>query len=374
MHVKNRSDLLNLARDESELQILKKILDYIDFTIDSAQPSKFLTSSINLSDEFMEFEEKRFEFSSFNNIYLLSFGKASQSMTEWFLDSFPLSFSRIILVSQTECRDSLSSKSNLTFFEAGHPIPNRISVEAAESVLSLLKELTNKDLCIILISGGGSSLLEAPDYDLTLPQYSNLIQLLLHSGASIHEINTIRKHLSKVKGEKFAIKSKATLVSLMISDVITDDPSSIASGPTVPDKTTWEDCLKILEKYGLYKALPIELISIFEKGISKEYPDTPSDPLLFRDVHNLVVGDNHQILESLKEKITIDYCASIIDYRVFGEAKEKGNELAGIAKKHLLDNKERCHSPFYFLLFGGETTVKIQADSGMGGRNQELAL
>jgi len=374
MFVKDRLNLINLARDEDELRILEEMLDSIDYVIKSAQPHKFLSSSISITDENIEVEGKKFEFSSYNSLYLLSFGKASQTMTEWVLDNLPVSFSRIILVSPEDCKDNLSSQLALTFFKTGHPVPNKKSVEAAENVLSLFEKLTDQDLCIILISGGGSSLLEAPDYSITLPQYSDFIQQLLHSGASIQEINTIRKHLSKVKGGKLAIKTKATLVSIIISDVIANDPSFIASGPTVPDETTWEDCSKIVDKYELSKTLPIELISIFKKGISKEYPETPSDPLLFTNTYNFVIGDNCKVLENLKEKLSNDYCATIIDYKVVGEAKEKGNELAGIAEKNLRNKKKHCNSPFCFLLFGGETTVEIQSDSGVGGRNQELAL
>ncbi len=374
MFVKNRLDLLNLARDDDELRILEILLDSIDYMIESSQPNKFLSSSISITDETMEVEGKKFEFSTYKNFYLLSFGKASQTMAEWFLDNSPVSFSRIILVSPEDCRDNLSSQQTLSFFKAGHPIPNMKSVEAAESVLSLFESMTEQDLCIILISGGGSSLLEAPDFGITLSQYSELILQLLHSGASIHEINTIRKHLSKVKGGKLATKTKANIVSLIISDVIANDPSFIASGPTAPDETTWEDCLKIVDKYNMSKTLPIKFRSIFEKGISKEYPDTPSDTQLFSNAFNFVIGDNSKALKNLKKKLASDYCSNIIDYEVFGEAKEKGKELAKIAEKKLMNKKKKYHSPLCFLLFGGETTVKIESNSGVGGRNQELAL
>ena len=373
MVVKNKLDIINLARDEDEQQILEIMLNSIDYVIESAQSYKFLSSSISVTEETMKVEGKKFDFSLYDNFYLLSFGKASQPMTEWVLDNLPVSFSRIILVSPEDCEDKFSSQIKLSFFKSGHPLPNEKSVEAAENALSLLETLSEKDFCLILISGGGSSLLESPDFGVTLSQYSDLTQALLHSGASIHEINTIRKHLSKVKGGKLAVKTKATLVSLIISDVIDNDPSFIASGPTVPDETTWEDCLNIINKYRLSNTLSNELGSIFEKGFKQEHSDIPSESLLFSNVFNFVIGDNRRILDNLKNHLTNVYCTSIIDYNLSGEAKEKGIELAELAQRYLL-NKKQCKSSWCFLLFGGETTVTIQSDSGVGGRNQEMAL
>ena len=374
MVVKNRLDIFNLARDDDELQILEIMLDSIDYVIESAQPHNFMSSSVSVTKETMEVGGEKFDFSSYDNFYLLSFGKASQPMTEWVLDNLPVSFSRIILVSPEDCGDNFSSQLALSFFKGGHPLPNEKSVEAAANVLSLFETLTEKDLCIILISGGGSSLLELPDFGVSLSKYNELTQQLLHSGASIHEINTLRKHFSKIKGGKLATKAKATLVSLIISDVVSNDPSSIASGPTVPDETTWDDCLKIINKYGLSTTLPIEFSFIFKKDFKEEYLDTPSDSSLFTNVFNFVIGDNCRILDALKEKLTNDFCASIVDCNVSGDAKEKGNELANLALKNLLNKKRKCKSSLCFLLFGGETIVRIQSASGIGGRNQELAL
>ncbi|MCG3215533.1 MAG: DUF4147 domain-containing protein [Candidatus Heimdallarchaeota archaeon] len=372
--MKNKSDLLNLARNDDESRILNEMIDSMEFVLKTAQPNEFLSSSVLITDELFEIHEKSFDFSSYDRFCLLSFGKASQTMTEWVLEHFPVSFSRIIIVSPEECNENLSSRKNLISFKAGHPIPNLQSVKAAETALSVLSELSPEDLCIVLISGGGSSLLDAPDNDLPFSDYVELIENLLLTGASIHEINTLRKHYSSVKGGKLAINSKASFVSLIISDVIGNDPSFVASGPTVPDITTWKDCNEIIKKYNMENIISEAAFTILENGLQEKLPDTPSDASLFSHIHNFVIGNNILVLDNLKKRLSDNYCVKLLDYKIYGEAKVKGKELASIASSILNEKKISNSSPFCFLLFGGETTVKIDDFSGLGGRNQELAL
>jgi glycerate-2-kinase len=264
--------------------------------------------------------------------------------------------------------------SNLSFFKAGHPIPNNESFKAAEYSLDYLNKLSSDDLCIVLISGGGSSLLESLDFGLSLENYQPLVKQLLSSGASIHEINTIRKHFSNVKGGKLALKTKARIITLIQSDVLGNDLSVIASGPTVPDESTWKDCKDILDKYELFSHIPEKIRQIIIKGVNCELEDTPSDLTLFSNVSNFIIGDNITLLRKIKDEISKNFCVKILTHSLTGESREKGRELAISSIEQLEEAQNSCKSSLYFLIFSGETTVTIKKPAGLGGRNQELAL
>ncbi len=373
MFIQNRDSLTTSARNEKEKEIITMLVDLIETSLELAQPIQLLSSSISFEGEYMRLEDKKINFSSYEKIFLVAIGKASQTMAEWFLRRSPLSFSRIIIVSPYEKTNFITSKTNCTFYKTGHPVPDNASVEAAEHVLSLIQSLSSKDLCLFLISGGGSSLFEIPDFNLTLPNYVSLIDKLHQSGVAIDELNTIRKHFSKIKGGKLAIQTDANIISLIISDVISDNPSTIASGPTAPDNSTWENCFQIFKKYELYDDLPIEIITIIENGLKKKIPDTPSDEKLFLHVRNYIVGNNSRILRSIGDVLSKDYCVEFLDYQIKGEAKEAGRMLANIARRKF-EERSKCKSSFCFIIFGGETTVRLSPNSGIGGRNQELAL
>ncbi|MFW9851763.1 MAG: glycerate kinase [Candidatus Thorarchaeota archaeon] len=373
MFIQNRDSLIALARNTKEKEIITLLVDLVEVSLELAQPARLLSSSISFDEENMELDNKKIDFSSYEKIFLIAIGKASQTMAEWFFKHSSLSFSRIIIVSPYEKTNFLSSKTNFTYYKTGHPVPDAASVEAAEHVLSLIQTLSSKDLCLFLISGGGSSLFEIPDFNLALPEYVSLIDKLHQSGATIDELNTIRKHFSKVKGGKLAIQTNANLVSIIISDVIGDNPSNIASGPTVPDNSTWENCLQIFKKYEIYYDLPNKIASIIEKGLKKEILDTPSDKKLFTHVQNFIVGNNSEILRSINEVLSKNHCVEILDYQIKGEARETGKMLANIASQKF-EERIKSKSSFYFIVFGGETTVKLSLHPCVGGRNQELAL
>ncbi|NPD89615.1 MAG: DUF4147 domain-containing protein [Asgard group archaeon] len=374
MFIKNRSSLLSLSRNEIEHKIVPLLFDLIEESLDIAQPCNLMSEYILFNNLEMIIKEEKIDLSEFNKYHMLAFGKASQTMSKWLLDNFPLYFSRIILVSPNECDDHFESLPDFSFFKAGHPTPNNESLEAAEYTLNFLRNLSSDDLCFVLISGGGSSLFESPSFDVSLEDYQTLIGLLLFSGASIHEINTIRKHFSKVKGGKLALQTKARIIALIMSDVIGNDPSIIASGPTAPDVSTWNDCKDILTKYNLQTQLPKSITFNIENGLSNNIEDTPADHSLFSHVSNFIIGDNSLLLSKLKDKISNNYCVKILTHSLTGESSERGKELAITSIKHFTDEKSSSKSHYYFLLFSGETTVTLKTPAGLGGRNQELAL
>ncbi len=375
MFIQNYEDLMKLARNETEKEVMNVILSSINDLLAFAQPSIIMSDSIIFDDNTLRINGNSVDLSSYENCYLVSFGKASQAMSSWMIDNFPQSFSRIIIVSPEEIQSRFASMPSCHCFRGGHPIPNEQSVLAAEEVLKLLQTLTERDLCFFLISGGGSALLESPDFNISLQEYKLLQKGLLSCGAPIHEINTVRKHFSKVKGGKLASVSNTSIMSFIISDVIGSDPSSIASGPTVPDETTWKDCEAIFQKYNLLQSLPEVFGHLISQGVNGIINETPSDPALFSNTYNYVIGDNIKLLNFIKEKLSSNYPVEILDYKISGEAKVIGDKLAKRAIQHY--SKVQTHHrglPLSFLLFGGETTVTLSPSAGVGGRNQELAL
>jgi len=374
MFVKNKSSIVNLSRNFSEEKILTSLVDIVEFILEQAQPRNLLSSFISFSDDELVIKDDCYDLNSYENFYLISFGKASQTMSKWLLERFPRSFSRIILVSPDDQISDFLALDNFHFHKTGHPKPNQDSLNAAENVISLLKESTSKDLCLFLISGGGSALLEYPDFGLSLEEYSRLVEILLSCGASISELNTIRKHYSKIKGGKLAALSDASMVTLVISDVVGNDLSTIASGPTVPDNTIWKDCADIFEKYSLDSSLSDPIRKILKRGLDSSIKENSSDLVDFSHVKNYIVGDNLGLLELLNTKLKINAVSEIIDHRIQGEAKEMGVKFASLAGTFLANLKEEKRKTVQYLLFGGETTVKLSSLGGRGGRNQELAM
>ena len=258
--------------------------------------------------------------------------------------------------------------------EAGHPIPDEAGLKATEVVLDQIRECTEEDLIICAFSGGGSALLPAPSPPINLDQKQETTRLLLDSGATINEINAIRKHLSGTKGGWLAkTADPATLVSLILSDVIGDRLDVIASGPTVPDESTFADCTEIIQRYDLVSRLPETVAEYFRQGAAGIVAETPKvgDPAFSR-VQNLIVGNNRGALLAAQEQaISLGYKTMILSSQIEGEAREVAQVFAAIGK-------EICQaglpiSPPACVLAGGEPTVTIQG-KGKGGRNQELAL
>jgi hydroxypyruvate reductase len=244
--------------------------------------------------------------------------------------------------------------------EAGHPVPDENSVRGAQAVAELARQATERDLVICLISGGGSALLTRPAEGLTLDDFQRLTDGLLRSGATINEINAVRKHCSGIKGGNLArLTAPARLVTLILSDVIGDPLDVIASGPTVPDSTTVEEAEEVLERHGIAGAVSL-----------RETPK-PGDPVFVR-VQNIVVGSNRlAALAAVEKARALGFEALLLGTYVEGEAREVAQVAVALAKGMRADGDPL--QPPACLVWGGETTVTIRG-AGKGGRNQELAL
>jgi hydroxypyruvate reductase len=258
--------------------------------------------------------------------------------------------------------------------EASHPVPDARGVKGTQEILSLVEKAGKRDLVICLISGGGSALLIAPVQDISLEDKQNATKRLLACGATIHEFNTVRKHLSRAKGGRLAqMASPATVTSLILSDVVGDDLDVIASGPTVPDSSTFHDAVRILKGYGIWDQLTPSVRNHLEKGIAGQIEDTPKpDHAAFQRCSQVLVGTNLQALKAAgREAQRLGYRPLILSSKVEGEAREVAKFYAAIAKE-VLESALPMEPPVC-VLAGGETTVTLQGD-GRGGRNQEFAL
>jgi len=261
---------------------------------------------------------------------------------------------------------------NFRVFEAGHPVPDENGMRGTEEAIRLAASADEKTLVIALVSGGGSSLLVAPDRGITLAAKQETTELLLRSGADIHAVNTVRKHLSRVKGGRLAgsIYPGRTL-SMILSDVVGDNLDVIASGPTAPDTTTFRDALTVLERFHLTERVPSEVAKHLAAGARGDASETPKEGNdVFRRVENRIIGSNRFALEAAYRVATESgLVAEILPTPVTGEAVAAGRMLARLALKRATQRREGL----LCLLSGGETTVTVRG-GGKGGRNQELAL
>ncbi len=257
---------------------------------------------------------------------------------------------------------------------AGHPVPDEAGLRATREIISLLEEANEEDLILCLISGGGSALLIAPAPGLSLGDKQRTTELLLGSGATIHELNALRKHLSSVKGGRLArLAAPATLLSFILSDVVGDALDVIASGPMAPDKSTFSECLEILSRYGLEGRVPPSVLSHLEAGARGEREETPKPGHpVFRRVKNLIIANNTGALKAAAHRArALGYRPLVLTHRLEGESREVARVLSAMAR----DVRERGSplNPPACILAGGETTVTVRGQ-GKGGRNQELAL
>lgn len=307
----------------------------------------------------------------FQNVYIVGAGKASAAMAQAAEDVLGNRISDGVVVVKY---DHVADLKYTSLVEAGHPVPDENGRKGAEKILALLSRADENDLVICMISGGGSALTPLPAPGLTLADKQKTAQVLLACGASIHEINAIRKHMSGIKGGLLARAAyPARLVTLILSDVVGDDLDVIASGPGVPDSSTFSDCMAIMEKYGIADQLPAHVTAHIRSGISGDIPETPkTGDTIFNHTRNVIVGSNSDAIRAagLAAK-RLGYHPITLSSMIEGETREVARVHAAIAKE-ILKSGNPVPRPAC-VLSGGETTVTIRG-TGKGGRNQEFAL
>jgi glycerate 2-kinase len=307
-------------------------------------------------------------------VFLIAAGKASIPMARAASEILGSILTQGIVITRHGQGQAAGLPNSIQVFESGHPIPDMDGLAAAEQVEALLAATTSTDRLIVLISGGASALLPFPAAPISLEEMQAFTALLLASGAAIHELNTIRKHLDRLKGGQMARAAAPTpLAALILSDVVGDPLDVIASGPTVADPSTFQDARDILDKYHLFEQIPAPISAHFLSGIRGEIPDTPkpNDPL-FKNVSNTIIGSNRLAAEAaVQEASRLGYQSMLLSTFIEGEAREAGKFAAALIKG--IRYHETPFSPPACIVWGGETTVTIRG-SGKGGRNQELAL
>ena len=257
--------------------------------------------------------------------------------------------------------------------EAGHPIPDANGAAAAGQILDLVRPAGRNDLVIVLLSGGGSALLPLPAGDISLEEKQLATDRLIACGATIHEINTVRKHLSDIKGGRLArVAAPAQMVGLILSDVVGDDLDVIASGPTVADPSTFGQCLQIIERFQLAGLMPKAVMDHLRAGLEGKHRESPKPGDDWRHVYNQIVGSNTQSIAAARFKaVELGYNTLILSSRMEGETRTIARAHGAIARE-VLASGNPIAAPAC-LLSGGETTVTVKGH-GLGGRNQEFAL
>lgn len=321
-----------------------------------------------------------YEDNNLKKLIIAGFGKAAPAMAKAMEDELPDLIDRGIVVTKyghhiNRKTEGRKNKSGIKTCWAGHPIPDENGLRATAEIIELVKSADKKTLVICLISGGGSALLVSPLEDIAFKEKQELTNLLLNSGANINELNTVRKHISKVKGGRLAeIAYPAKIISLILSDVIGDSLDVIASGPTSPDNTTYRHAIAVLEKYGLTDKSPANIIDILRTGAAGVINETPKEGnKIFKNVGNIIIGSNKKALEAAKiEAECFGLQTEIISPEITGEARDVGTWLAKKALKKHDALSVKCDEKIC-LISGGETTVTVKGN-GLGGRNMELAL
>lgn len=328
----------------------KDCLEILEAGLEAANPENIIPKYVT-PDE-IKIGGKSIKIRKYSNIYSVAFGKAGDSMTRALNAIIPIKSGIVVIPKGSKSR--IKGK-KFQIFNSRHPKPDQTSVKAAKEVMKFLQNKKSDELVIFLVSGGGSSLLAMPN-DITLDDKIYVTNLLLKSGATIQEFNCIRKHLSKIKGGRLVENMKCQGISLVMSDVEGDDLSSIASGTTYMDDTTFADALDIIEKYKLKRKIPSEVLQVLEKGLEKiEIPKKSK-------IENYIIANNSDCLEAMQKTARkIGYNVTIL--QVFGEIKDAVTKIL----ENISENQKAC------LIFGGETTVRVLG-KGMGGRNQEMVL
>ena len=333
--------------------------------VDAVHPANIIPAAIQLHEERLQVGEDLYPFTHFENIYVAGAGKASAAMA-YEVEKILTHHIKDGVVAVRDLFGQTLKKVRPIY--SGHPLPDTNSVIAAEEITKLLNQLKKKDLLIFLLSGGASSLMMDVPYGSTLNDVKIVFEQLLKSGATIHELNTVRKHLSELKGGQLVKKcSGATVVSLIISDVPGNDMQVIGSGPTVGDESSFEDAMKVLEKYALEKKVPHSILSHLQKGIEKNIDQHPrAGDQVFNNTRNKIIADNKKALNAAKSKAAeLGYEAEIVTDSLQGPAEEAAKEW--VKEMMTTQKKNRC------MLAGGETTVEVKGN-GKGGRNQQFAL
>ncbi|MDP6048716.1 MAG: glycerate kinase [Candidatus Bathyarchaeota archaeon] len=370
---RNRDELLENASSDILLRLRMDALDILEAAVNAVDPGEAVRRNLNLKGTILTICGLKWDLNHFGGIHVIGGGKACGAMAETVEEILGnrISSGEVNVLKGTESRHNLN---RISINGASHPIPDVESVAGVKRMMKMLDNVDSTDLVIVLISGGGSSLLAYPAEGIALEDIQDVTQKLLKSGATISEINAVRKHLSAVKGGRLVQRSQqATVIGLILSDVVGDPLDTIASGPTAPDETTFGDARAVLERYGIWEGAPQMVKEHLEEGDLGMIPETPKPGYpIFQRVQNFVIGSNLVAARAAVERAReLGYNSDLISTEVEGEARKVGRSFAKAALD-VIQYGSPIQTPAV-LVAGGETTVSVTG-SGVGGRNMEVAL
>lgn len=363
-YIKNKKQLLS----HGSMKIRKAALDIIEYSLEKADPYIATKNLVSLKNNNLHVGSLVFNLDNHKRIFILGAGKATFPIAKALEEILGDKITDGIVICKYGQEGCLKhSKLYLT----NHPIPDESGLIAAKKVIALAKKTIPGDIVFAGITGGSSALMPLPIPEVSLEEKKVVNKLLLTCGANIIEINAVRKHLSQIKGGRLAktIHPKADLINLTVSDVI-GDPLDYITCPTVPDTSTFEDARNVIFKYKLWEKLPVSVRNYLKNATSEM--ETPKD-LSDHQLHNFIIvaGDTACVAAEKKAK-EMGFNAMILSTMFEGESKELGRTFAAIAREIIM-NKRPLKTPCA-IIGGGETTIKLEGDYGMGGPNQEFAL
>jgi glycerate-2-kinase len=337
--------------------------------LDAVAARQAVGRAISRNGEKLVIGRRRYDLRRYERVVVLGAGKATASMAQAVEQRLGSRLQGGFVVVK---HGHVVPTRRIVVAEAGHPVPDQSGQRAAARLCAMAAELGRRDLLIVLLSGGASSLLPAPVAGVTLADKQRTTQELLRCGASIREINTVRKHLSRIKGGRLAELTEATVVTVILSDVLGDDLSAVASGPTAPDPTTYQEAVAILKRHRIWRAVSQRVRRHLDRGCRGLASETPKPGTsLFRRVHHYVVGNNDAAVTAVTGAAresglrTLVYTPALI-----GEARDEGQRFGALARQIAREGtplRRPC-----CVVAGGETTVTVTG-KGTGGRAQEFA-
>ncbi|MEA2065428.1 MAG: DUF4147 domain-containing protein [Patescibacteria group bacterium] len=359
MFIKNKKEL-------STTKYRKIILELIETAVKSVAPKNLMRGAISYNDKkrILKIRKDNYALSLTGRIFVVGGGKAVGAMAEELEKIIKI---KNITAGIVNCNSDSANPKKIKVIKANHPLPSQKGVLGVKNMLALKNRyaIGKNDIVICLISGGGSALMPYPADEISLKDKQKITELLLNSGADIKEINTVRKHLSKIKGGQFGkFFSPAMVMSIIISDVIGDDLKTIASGITAPDYSTFKHTLRIIKKYNLHRDIPQTAIKHLKNGIAEKIADTPKT---LNNCKNYIIGNNKFALKAIFKKAkNLNLKPLIITDKQIGDPAKIANQRA----KEILKKKYKNYN---CLIIGGETTPKLPLKHGKGGRNQHYA-
>ncbi|MBI4228249.1 MAG: glycerate kinase [Deltaproteobacteria bacterium] len=352
-------------------QVKDQVIEIYEEALKAADPIKCVLDHVELKGSRFSVDSRTYNLDLFKSLYVIAFGKAAPAMAKAVEDVLANRIKDGIVVSNSQPQFEFKRS---RFYLSSHPVPDKRSLSAADEVLKLLEGTGEEDLVIFLISGGGSALLAMPASGISLKDKQKTTLMLLNSGVDNYGLNAVRKHISQIKGGGLLKKAlPAQVITLILSNVVGDRLDAIASGPTVPDPTTFDDACRVIEALRLEHRIPPQVMVHLEDGRRGNLDETLKEHEYdHKGVQTIIVGSNFKCLIAAKKRARqLGYNTFLLSSQISGEAREVAKVIAAIAF-----DIERFNTPVKkpaCIIFGGETSVTIRGN-GKGGRNTETAL